>query len=93
MEERYLSDAEIDAQFDDFKIENITIDKKEGKDYFTGVLEVSFPKANHPDFDTSKVDNFISYDLEGKQIAFDYWYPESVYLALCNAIRKKLVEN
>jgi hypothetical protein len=93
MEERFLSDAEISAQYDNFKIENLTIDKEDGKNYFTGVLEVSFPNADHPDFDDSKVDNFISYDLEGKRIAFDNWYPESVYLAFCAAIRKKLAEN
>lgn len=90
MEERYLTDQEIEAQYDGFKIENITIDDHDGKDYFTGVLEVSFPNADHPDFDETKVDNFISYDLEGKRIAFDFWYPEWVYLSFCHAIRKKL---
>lgn len=93
MEERFLSDAEISAQYDNFKIENLTIDKEDGKDYFTGVLEIHFPNADHPDFEEYVIDNFISYDLEGKKIAFDFWYPESVYLAFCAAIRKKLAEN
>ena len=84
---KLLSDAKIHAQYENFRIENITIEER--NDYFVGTIEVAFPNANHPDFDDSVCDNWISYDSDGKRIAFDNWYPEDIYLKLCDAIRKK----
>lgn len=85
--EKILSDKQICAQYKDFRIVDIRIEERDN--YFVGTIDVSFPNANHEDFDDEKIDNFISYDKDGKEIAFDYWYPEDVYLALCDAIRKK----
>lgn len=87
MEKRILSDEKIHSQYDGFRIVGISIEERDN--YFVGTIDVSFPNATHEDFDDEKIDNFISYDSEGREIAFDYWYPEDVYLAFCDAIRKK----
>lgn len=87
MEEKLLSDVQICAQYSDFRINDIKIEERDN--YFVGTIDLSFPNATHEDFNNECIDNFISYDKDGKEIAFDYWYPENVYLALCNAIRKK----
>lgn len=89
----YLSDAQIAAQYDDFKVVGFKYDHNRYGEGFSGVIEIEFPKATHEDFDDYKCDNFIAYDDECKRIAFDNWYPEEVYYNLCMYIRKQIIKN
>lgn len=92
MEElRYMSDADIAAQYNDFNVTHLSVEKSEFGGY-SGCIEVSFPNADEIDFDSSVCDNFIIYDDEAKRIAFDNWYPDGVYHKLCDMIRTKVKE-
>lgn len=88
--EVYLSDQQIAAQYEGFKITHLSFDEPlhDGQEWFSGTVEIDFPNATHPDFDSAIVDNFISYGREGNRIAFDHWFPETVYYNLCHQIRK-----
>lgn len=90
MEEKYLSDEQIEKQYENFVVENISVSPLKFSDGFSGSIEVSFPNADHSDFDNWVCDNWISYDSDGKKIAFDRWYPTGVYLSLCKKIREKI---
>lgn len=87
----YLSDEKIKAQYEGFRAE-ITEIHQGWKDSYSGTIEIEFPNADHPDFNSSIVDNFISYDRDGSRIAFDNWFPEEVYKKLCEMIRHKANE-
>lgn len=92
--EMYLSDQQIAAQYEGFKITHLSFDEPlhDGQEWFGGTVEIDFPNATHPDFDSVIVDNFISYEKEGNRIAFDHWFPEEVYYNLCHKIRKEYVQ-
>ena len=82
-----MSDAQIAAQYSDFKILALSVEEKDT--YFTGCVEIEFPNADNITFDGYKWDNFIGYDKTGNRIAFDNWYPEEVYYNLCYQINKQ----
>ena len=88
---RYMSDADIAAQYSDFEVTSLSVEKSEFGGY-SGCIEVLFPNADEIDFDSSVCDNFIIYDDEAKRIAFDNWYPDEVYYNLCYMIRTKVKE-
>ena len=86
-----MSDADIAAQYSNFEVTSLSVEKSEFGGY-SGCVEVSFPNADEIDFDSSVCDNFIIYDDEAKKIAFDNWYPDEVYYNLCYIIREKVKE-
>ena len=92
---RFLSDEKIASKYEDFNIIHFELESKKdwnGKMFWVGVLELEFPHADHPDFDTSKVDNFIVYDKWGDSIVFDYWYPEKIVDQFIDLIKSKIQE-
>ena len=89
----YLTDAQIEAQYRDFEIVGFEYSKNRLSDGYSGIIEVKFPHADHPDFDDYKCDNYIVYDNECERIAFDNWYPVDVYNALCEYIRNQIINN
>ena len=88
-EDRLLSDTDIAKQYSDFKVNGIKFysPNQYQNDSWSGVVDLEFPNATHPDFDETMVNPFISYDKEGKQIAFDHWMPEETYKGVCDYIR------
>ena len=87
-EDRLLSDTDIAKQYSDFKVNGIKFysPNQYQNDSWSGVVDLEFPNATHPDFDNTMVNPFISYDKEGKQIAFDHWMPEETYKGVCDYI-------
>lgn len=88
---RYMSDADIAAQYSNFEVTSLSVTKSEFGGY-SGCVEVLFPNADEIDFNSSVCDNFIIYDNEAKRIAFDNWYPDEVYYNLCYMISEKVKE-
>ena len=88
-EDRLLSDTDIAKQYSDFKVNGIKFysPNQYQNDSWSGVVDLEFPNATHPDFDETMVNPFISYDKEGKQISFDHWMPEETYKGVCDYIR------
>jgi len=82
----YKSDDDIIKEFDGFKILSI---EKNGS--CSGYIDIDFPNGQeHVGGGTNYViDSWIKYPHNNK-IAFNNWYPDKVYYALCNAINKKL---
>ena len=72
----------------------VAVQKKDwnGKMFWVGVLELEFTHADHPDFDSSTVDDFIVYDQFGDSIAFDHWYPEKIVDQFIEIIKRKIQE-
>ncbi len=88
-EDRLLSDEDIKKQYSDFKVTGIKFYKQTQPDAWSGVVDLEFPNANHPDFDESMTNPFISYDKEGKNIAFEKWMSEETYNGVCAYIRQE----
>ena len=86
-EDKYKSDEDIEKEFDDFKITDITV-KPSGK---SGSIDIEFPNAEeHVAGGNEEVsDSWIKYEHNGR-IAFDNWYPEKVYKKLVEAIEEKI---
>lgn len=78
-EERYLSDEEIEAHYDDRWITKITVEKIFDDGGASGTIE----------FDDYCVDNWIKYD-SGPKIAFDKWYPEKNNIQIKAKIEKEI---
>lgn len=80
----YKSDADISSEFYGLTIDNIE------KTLHGGYITCTAPNAGEHVAGGAYTftDHYIDYDGNGKRIAFDNWYPEPVYLALCEAIRK-----
>lgn len=88
-DDRLLSDADIRKQYSDFKISGILFYKQTQPDAWSGVVDLEFPNADHPDLDNAMTNPFISYDADGKKIAFDHWMPEETYKGVCDYIRQE----
>lgn len=88
-DERYMSDDDIHSQYEGFRITYLDVDRNR-LNGFNGTIEIEFPNADEIDFDGNVVDNFIVYDKNASQIAFDRWYPSDVYNRLCSAIRVEI---
>lgn len=88
----YLSDEQINAQYKGFKIVGFTYNHNPQFHYYSGVIEIKFPNAEHEDFDDYKCDNFIVYDDDCTRIAFDYWYPDEVRESLANYVREQILK-
>ena len=86
-DERYLSDEEFEAGYNNFKITEFSVDRIRDDGGAGGWITVEFP----PDEDDEdpgveeKTDHWIKYD-SGHKIAFDNWYPENVSIKLMEYI-------
>jgi len=96
-EERYLSDDDIEEQFDDFTITNISVDNLSDDGGAGGWIDIEFP-YEEDDYAESRSDappviitHWIKYD-SGPRIAFDNWYPEKMNIKLKAAIEKEIKE-
>ena len=72
MKYRFMSDADIAAQYNDFVVTHFNIEPLRFSEGWSGCLELEFPCADEVDFDSTKVDNFIVYDKEGQSTAFEH---------------------
>ena len=81
--ERYLSDEEIEAGYNNFKITEFSVDRILDDGGASGWITIEFP----PDEDDEDpgveetTDHWIKYD-SGPVIAFDNWYPDEVTIKL-----------
>lgn len=91
--EKYLSDEDIAAQYDDFNVEAIDLQPRRWGDGYVGRIEVSFPNAEHEDFEDYIVDNFYVYDRELTRFGFENWYPDEVAEELKRVIQKYAEDN
>lgn len=87
-EDKYLSDKDIEAQYSDVKVEGIKIYPQTQPHVYSGVVDLEFPNATHPDYDENMSNPFICYDDREGKIAFDNWMPDSVYNVVSDAIRE-----
>ena len=78
--DEYLSDEDIDSQYNDFVVTNISQQSNS-----SGYITIEFPNAEHPDFDSEKTTGYIIYD-DGT-VAFDDWFPEHVYNELVQYVK------
>ena len=87
-EERLLSDEDTEKQYSYFKVNGIKFysPNQYQNDTWSGVVDLEFPNADHSDFDETMSIPFISYDKDGKHIAFDHRMPEETYKAVCDYI-------
>jgi len=90
-EERYLSDDEIEASYDDFEIVSFSVDSLSDRGGASGWISIEFPYDEENDYAESKTDHWIKYD-SGPTIAFDNWYPEKMNIQLKEYIEKGIKE-
>ena len=91
-EEKLLSDEDIEAQYNDFNVEYCEIEPSEvHDDWFNATLEIEFPNADHPDFNSSVIENAY-YDRASDNWGFDNWYPEETLEKLKQIILDKIAE-
>jgi hypothetical protein len=91
-EDRYLSDEEIESQYDNLKVTYFKVDKLYDDGGATGSIEVFFSYDNgDEDGSKSVFDNWIKYD-SGPKIAFDHWFPTEINIKLKDIINKGIKE-
>jgi len=56
------------------------------------VVELTFPNADGIDYNETMVNNFIAYDKNGNQIAWDNWMPDEQTKYLENLIRQEIAK-
>ena len=78
---KYVSDEEIESEYNNFKITKVKVEKLFDDGGATGCVE----------FDEIAVDNWIKYD-SGPRIAFEHWYPSEMNDRLKNLIEKEIKE-
>ena len=100
--QKYLSDEDINKQYEGFEISDFTIKPRRRWYYQSGVdnpdteytwdisFNIIFPNAEHEDFDESLWENAFVYDEHGKRIGFDNWYPEDVAEKLIQMVRDEI---
>ena len=91
-EYRYMSDDDIAAQYDDFKVTALSVEPNRYGEGWYGVIELEFPNADDIDFNSSLVENYFAYDKAGNKIAFDHWYPDAVCEILKDMIRQEIAK-
>ena len=99
---KYLSDEDINKQYEGFEISDFTIKPRRRWYYQSGIdnpdteytwdisFNIIFPNAEHEDFDESLWENAFVYDEHGKRIGFDNWYPEDVAEKLIQMVRDEI---
>ena len=91
-EGQYMSDADINAQYSDMEITGFGIQPLRASEGWSGVFELTFPNADGIDYDETMVNNFIVYDKNGNQIAWDNWMPDDQTKYLENIIRQEIAK-
>lgn len=90
----YLSDEDIHKQYEDFKISEFSIKPRRlyHEDGYTWDISfgITFPNADHEDFDETSWENVFVYDEKGKRMAFDHWYPEDIAIQLVQMVRDEI---
>ena len=86
-EDRYLSDEDIEAGYNVYKIVGFSVDNFNDDGGASGWIDIEFPYDEENDYAESKSDNWIKYD-SGPKIAFDNWYPEKMNNELKEYIEK-----
>lgn len=89
---QFMSDDSIRNQYSEMKITYFVMYPLRRSEGWEGTFELEFPNADGEDFDKSMVNNFIAYDVDGKQIAWDRWMPDEQTKVLNNIIRRKIAE-
>ena len=89
---QFMSDDSIRNQYSKMKITYFAMHPLRRSEGWEGTFELEFPNADGVDFDESMVNNFIAYDVDGKQIAWDRWMPDEQTKELNNIIRQKIAE-
>lgn len=90
--EQLMSDEDIQNQYSDMQIAGFDIRPLRYDDGWTGTVELEFPNADNIDYDSTMVNNFICYDAEGNNIAWDKWMPNEQTQTLEELIRQKIAE-
>ena len=77
VDEKYLSDEDIAAQYDDFSCTYLKLEKGHPsvENWYNFTLELEFPEADHPDFSDYVVENGY-YNKDDDVWGFYNWYPE-----------------
>jgi len=90
----FLSDEEIESQFDNFTISEIKVEKIHDDSGASGFIEIYYPSSNE-----YVVDNWIKYrsqfphlnrNTNDAKIAFDHWFPEKMSNKLKKIIEKEI---
>ena len=91
-EERYMSDEDIASQYDGMKITYFEMKPCRYSEGWKGTFELEFPNADEIDYDSTMVNDFITYDKEGSRIGWDNWMPDAQIEQLENIIRKEIAK-
>lgn len=91
-EEHYMSDEDIASQYNDMKITYFEMKPCRYSEGWTGTFELEFPNADEIDYDSTMINNFITYDKEGSSIGWDNWMPDTQTEQLENIIRKEIAK-
>jgi len=91
-EERYMSDEDIASQYDGMKITYFEMKPCRYSEGWKGTFELEFPNADEIDYDSTMVNDFITYDKEGSRIGWDKWMPDAQTEQLENIIRKEIAK-
>lgn len=84
----YKADSEIEKEFENFSIEKVDFQSSSsGYIYITWCEAGEHVSGGQEYLESETCDGFTIYD-SGK-IAFNSWYPEKVYHALCEYINAK----
>jgi hypothetical protein len=81
--ERYISDEDIEAGYDNYKITDFSVDRLWDDGGASGWITIEFEDEDAE----TKVDHWIKYD-SGPTIAFDNWYPSEMGAKLRKYIEK-----
>lgn len=84
--ERYMSDEDIEAKYDNYKITEFLIVRLSDDGGASGWITIEFDEDDE-EYAETKTDNWIKYD-SGPTIAFDHWYPAKMNIEL-----KKFIES
>jgi len=90
LNENYMSDDDIAAQYSDIKIMSFDIKPLRNSEGWKGYFELEFPNADNVDYDDYMVNDFICYDKDGKSIGWDYWMPDKQTNMLQKIIRDEI---
>ena len=87
---KYMSDNDIANQYSDMEVTFFDMRSTRDGNGWSGTFELQFPNADDVDYDSSMVNNFIVYDLEGNRIAWDQWMPDEQTHKLESMIRDEI---
>lgn len=91
LKEAYLSDEDIESQYEDFKCTHLKIEKGHPsvENWYNFTLELEFPEADHPDFSDYVIENGY-YNKDDDVWGFDNWYPSETLESLKALVLKEI---